>query len=289
MPRQSGPAAARNYGATKTRGDILLFIDSDVLVKEDTISRVAADFINNTEIAAVFGSYDDGPGEADFVSQFRNLLHHFIHQSSNQEAKTFWSGCGAVYREIFLKLKGFDEGWFSIEDIELGYRICNAGYRILLDKELQVKHLKHWGWRNWVKTDILYRAVPWSKLILSSGRFPHDLNLQTSHVISAFLVDLLILTIPLSFLETNNYFGIPLRTIFILLSLLLVITVIILNRSLYRFFLHKKGIKFTILSIPAHFFYYFYSSVAFTACWALSKLTRSIPRLKKLNPLERNR
>jgi len=38
MPHQSGPAAARNYGAHKALGEVLLFVDSDVLVQQETIT-----------------------------------------------------------------------------------------------------------------------------------------------------------------------------------------------------------------------------------------------------------
>ena len=281
MPHQSGPAAARNYGAQKARGDVLLFIDSDVLVQQETITLVAADFINNPDIVAIFGSYDDSPDASDFLSQFRNLFHHFIHQNSHQEAKTFWTGCGAIYKEIFYQLKGFDEDWFSIEDIELGHRIWDNGYRIMLDKEIQVKHLKQWGLKNWLKTDILYRAVPWSQLILSSGYMPWDLNLQTPHIISAVLVGLLTLTTFLIFLNPINLFGVHLNVILLILSFLLIFTIIILNRGLYGFFLQKRGIKFTILAIPIHFIYYFYSGVAFTLSLTLHKLDNLIPGFRK--------
>ena len=50
-------------------------------------------------IAAVFGSYDDEPGAPNLVSQYRNLLHHFVHQTGRTEASTFWTGCGAVRRD----------------------------------------------------------------------------------------------------------------------------------------------------------------------------------------------
>src|SRR5687767_9347944 len=75
--RQSGPAAARNIAAEKARGDILLFIDADVVVKGDTIAKVAASFERDPEISALFGSYDDAPGEKNFLSQYKNLQHHF--------------------------------------------------------------------------------------------------------------------------------------------------------------------------------------------------------------------
>src|SRR3990172_4044936 len=258
MPHQSGPAAARNYGSQKAQGEILLFVDSDVLVQQETITRVAADFMNNPDIAAIFGSYDDSPDASDFLSQFRNLFHHFIHQNSHREAKTFWTGCGAINKEIFFQLKGFDEGWFSIEDIELGHRI-------------------------WLKTDILPRAVPWSRLILSSGHLPWDLNLKTPHIISAVLVGLLTLTTFLIFLNPINLLGMHLNIILLILSLLLILTLIILNRGLYAFFLQKRGVKFTILAIPIHFIYYFYSGVAFTLSWTLNKLDNLIPGFRKFN------
>ena len=50
LPSQSGPAAARNYGAKKAKGDILLFIDSDVLVKKETLAVVAKDFVKNPDL-----------------------------------------------------------------------------------------------------------------------------------------------------------------------------------------------------------------------------------------------
>ncbi len=75
LSRQSGPAAARNYAAKKAKGDILFFVDADVLVQKDTIARMVTDFNENPDIVAVFGSYDDKPAEGNFLSQYKNLSH----------------------------------------------------------------------------------------------------------------------------------------------------------------------------------------------------------------------
>jgi GT2 family glycosyltransferase len=179
---RQGPAHARNMGAKKATGDILFFFDADVTIPENAISRVVDTFQHNPELAALFGSYDDEPLEVNFLSQYKNLFHHYGHQTAKEEASTFWSGCGAIRREVFLTMGGFDEGYRgpTIEDVDLGYRLRKAGYRIRLVKELQVKHLKRWEVSSLLKADFLYRALPWTNLILNEGRFIDDLNVNLS-------------------------------------------------------------------------------------------------------------
>src|SRR5262245_14909514 len=41
MPANAGPAAARNSGARQATGDILVFVDSDVVVAPGALDRVA--------------------------------------------------------------------------------------------------------------------------------------------------------------------------------------------------------------------------------------------------------
>ena len=261
LSQQSGPAAARNYAAKKARGNILFFVDADVLIQKNTIARMVTNFNENPDIVAVFGSYDDKPEEGNFLSQYKNLTHHFIHQQSDKEAATFWAGCGAIRKEVFHKVGGYDQDRYpepSIEDIELGYRIKRNGLRIMLDKVLQVKHLKQWRFGSLLRADILCRAVPWSKLILESRERVNDLNLRRSHKISTALTGLSLGMLLFSFFEPRLLYC-------ILLSLSIIL---ILNYKYYSFFLRLKGAKFTALVFPMHLFHYFYSGVSFLLCWS---------------------
>lgn len=260
MSKNSGPAAARNFAAESANGDILLFVDADVVVKKDTLSKVAKRFEDHREISALFGSYDDEPGEQNFLSQYKNLQHHYVHQTSNPEASTFWAGLGAVRREAFLKVGGFDCERFaipSIEDIDLGVRLRNAGHRILLDRDIQAKHLKKWEIVSLVRTEIFCRAMPWSKLILTSQGMINDMNLKTNDRISAVFVALSLITIPFIFWQ-------PLLII-LLLAFLLIIA--FLNRNILKFFYTKKGFVFAVFTYPWQFFYFFYSGVTFVFSW----------------------
>ena len=278
LASRCGPAHARNRGARIAQGEIVLFLDSDILVRQDTVAHMVTTLRDNPGAVAVFGSYDDSPAAPDFLSQFRNLLHHFIHQHSHAEAETFWAGCGAIYREVFWHMQGFDALRYrepSIEDIELGLRMRNRGYRIRLDKTIQVKHLKRWEWRSWLKTDIFQRAVPWSQLFLETGSLPQDLNLRITHRVSAASVGLLALAVLLVFFQDLHVFGVSVPGLSFAMALALIVLLLVLNRKVYRFFSRKRGMKFMVFAIPLHFLYYFYSGLAFVACWMLYKTKHS--------------
>ncbi len=265
LMKNLGVAGARNQGARYAKGEILFFVDADVVVAADAISRVKKLFSEHPDVGAVFGSYDTLPRARGLVSQYRNLLHHYVHQKGNQEASTFWAGCGAVRRSVFLAVGGFNDGRFrkpSIEDIELGYRLRGAGHRILLDKGLQVTHLKRWTFASLLKTDIRSRAVPWSRLILESRQLPNDLNLTWGQRLSTLLIGLAGTMLLLSFLRIE------------LLSVAFVslLGIFGLNRGLYMFFLRERGVLFTAGCIPLHFLYFLYSGASYGYVWGSLQL-----------------
>jgi len=192
--KRMGPAFARNLAAKQATGEILFFIDSDVCAKADTLELIRDHFDSDPELDALMGSYDTDPYSPDFISQYRNLMHSFVHQTGAVKASTFWSGCGAIRRTVFQDHSGFSEDYArpAIEDIELGYRLVRDGKKILLDRSLLVTHLKKWTFVGLVKTDILDRGIPWTELILRDRFMPNDLNLQLSQRVSVALVFLLI-------------------------------------------------------------------------------------------------
>ena len=259
-PQNSGPAVARNLGAQVAMGDVLLFVDADVLVKPETVGQMAARFEKHPEVSAVFGSYDDEPGEKNFLSQYKNLQHHYVHQVSNPEAATFWSGLGAIRRDVFLHLGGFDDKKFdtpSIEDIELGFRLRRSGHRIMLDRSIQAKHLKKWAPLSHLRTEIFWRALPWSKLILETKGMINDMNLRVRDRVSAMLVALILVSMPFVLFYP--------ALLSVILAVLLAIAY--LNWGILSFFAAKRGIFFAVQAFFWQLLYFFYSGATFVVCW----------------------
>jgi GT2 family glycosyltransferase len=246
-PTAQGPAHARNKGAQAASGDVLFFLDADVLVHSDAIEKIVQWF-DPSEHAALIGSYDDAPDDDAFLSQYRNLLHHYTHQHGNEETITFWGACGAIRAEAFWAVGGFDADYErpSIEDIEFGHRLREAGYSIWLDPAVQVTHLKAWSADSMIKTDVLDRALPWTRLLLEQGTLPNDLNVRRKErwsTVAAFALPLFLLAsawVPaLSGLAAGMGFAF-----------------LLLNRSFYQYLRRKRGLWFSIKAIPWHWVYY---------------------------------
>lgn len=197
-PQHLGPAAARNLGARRAGGDVIVFVDADVEVHEDAFGRIRNAFDRDQTLAAIFGSYDDAPGADGIVSDFRNLLHHHVHHQGAGIATTFWAGLGAIRREVFLGVGGFDEDRFplaSVEDIELGMRLHERGERVVLDPGIQGKHLKRWTLSSMTKTDLLRRGIPWLRLMFERRSQSTALNLGWKHQIGTAASLLLVASI----------------------------------------------------------------------------------------------
>lgn len=255
--KNAGPAAARNLGARLARGEFLFFFDSDVSVQPTAIEQAIKLFDENPELAAVFGAYTVEPMYNNFFTVYKNLVHHFTHYISRKRVHTFWAGCGAIRKDVFFKLGGFDEGYSApcVEDIELGYRLTENGYKVKLDPSIQVTHGKRYNLKSLIMSDLKFRAIPWARLLAVKNTFYPDLNLRIENVISGIIIGLLIpLCIILALPSTN-----------LLLPLLVTLPIVylLLNFHIFSFVLKRKGLLFLLKFIPMYTLTYIYSIIGF--------------------------
>jgi glycosyltransferase involved in cell wall biosynthesis len=264
--KPQGPSYARNRGVEAARGDVIVFIDADVCVHRETLGRFAKIFAENPGFSAVFGSYDAAPPAPGLVSQYRNLLHHWVHQQNGGDAETFWAGCGAIRREVFLEAGMYDEWHFSrpqIEDIELGHRLKALGHRISLDPDIQATHLKHWTLSNMIATDFRDRGVPWTRLLIQRGIISksQSLNLRLIERVNTVLVWLGAMSAVVTLGARDARW--------LILAAVLWLPVLWFNRRLYGFFWKHRGFWFALRAVPLHLVYYFLNGMAVGWGWLI--------------------
>jgi GT2 family glycosyltransferase len=252
-----GPALARNRGAAAARGDALMFVDADVCVHADALRRVIEIFQRESDVTAVFGAYDSAPAARGLISQYRNLLHRYVHLRDAGDAATFWAGCGAIRAEVFARCGGFDEALVhaSIEDIELGYRMSALGHRIVLDPEVQARHLKRWTLRSLIATDVRQRGIPWMRLLMSQKARPAaTLNIRVSEQVCTGLV-------VLGCLAVFGWLWSGAATWLAVAAGALAAT-LALNGPLLAWFARQRGWRFALCSVPLRLLYYVLNAVS---------------------------
>lgn len=254
MRAQSGAACARNAGAQAACGEILFFLDADTCVNRETLPKILACFRGDPSLGALFGAYDDQPTQRNFYSQYRNLLHCYVHRESSGPACTFWTGCGAIRRSTFVKYGGFDESPWNVDDIEFGNRLANDGVRIELHPDITVCHQKRWTFLSTLRTDLFLRGVPWTLLILREQRIPNVLNVSYANRVSVALVTLAILI---------SLVGLG-RTTALDFSAACLFSTACINTRFYQFLWKRRGPVFAARAIPAHLLHFAVCALSFS-------------------------
>lgn len=257
VPGPSGPAVARNRAAAVAAGDVLVFVDADVVVAAEALPGMCRRLDDEAGLDGVFGAYDLAPAERNFMSQYRNLSHAYVHEVGDTRASTFWAGLGAVRADAFRSVGGFDERFTrpSIEDIELGYRLVAAGYSLRLDSTFRGRHLKRWTLASSIATDVRARGIPWTQLIHRSGALSNDLNTTVRLRLSVALTAALTASLAAAIVQ-------PWAAA---VAAALLAAVIGLNHSYYRWFARTRGLLFAVAVIPVHLVHHFCNGISFVA------------------------
>ncbi|MCK5115959.1 MAG: glycosyltransferase family 2 protein [Candidatus Aegiribacteria sp.] len=143
-PARGGPAIARNAGAEKAEGDIILFLDSDVVVPPDLVERISEGFNADSSTVAVQTVYSPHCPAEDMVSRYQNFYYyHSLTSIKGNSTATFATWCAAIKRETFIDIGGFNTSIPepTVEDEELGYEIADRGQKIVLERNIRVTHL----------------------------------------------------------------------------------------------------------------------------------------------------
>ena len=257
--RAFATAYARNRGAEVARGASIVFLDSDVRVYPQTLEQFLRVFDTQPDTAAVIGSYDTALQSNGLVSGYRNLLHHFYHHRSGNEAQVFWAGCGAIRASAFRYAGMFDEWSFprpQLEDIDLGARLLALGYRITRRAEIEATHLKAWTLLQLLRTELLDQGLPWMRVVsqrTATARVGGATVRSIEYANTALTWGAFVSAIVSALSRSPLWAGI---------AGVLLCGILINTRDQLRFFAAVRGVRFALETIPIDLLCYLVNGVA---------------------------
>lgn len=145
--RKCGTAYARNRGAEVARGDLLAFVDADVLVNPDTLPRMMRELAESPDVDAVTASHDQPQASDKWLAQYWKLLHRFGEQSQGTSANVA-SPCCVIRKDAFMSVGMYDEWRFltsPLEGVELGSRLKRSGRAAILYREAAANPVRDWN------------------------------------------------------------------------------------------------------------------------------------------------
>lgn len=141
VQKNQGPAAARNAGAQKAKGDILVFTDSDCELDPNFLRNLTAPF-QQPEITGAQGAYKTR--QPEFMAHFGQIEIETRYELLARSSFIDFIGtyAAAYRREIFINNQGFDTQFrlASGEDTEFSYKLQKQGHRLVFCPDAIVYH-----------------------------------------------------------------------------------------------------------------------------------------------------
>jgi len=238
-------AATRNTGAKNAKADILVFLDSDVVIERDTLQRFA-DAYKNPEVKYYQAINSKKPANKGFGPELLALRWHFL--TYKLEKSSVHSLYFSILKKVFLEHNGFDERFKGLgaEEFELGQRL-EKDVELITDKSLQLKH-------NFQKViprakSLLKRTARYSLMFLFRTKKFESETGTPNEVLSAFVAFLafLVFLAGLAAIPLAQ----PLSFNLLAIAVFLLIAHIIINLKFYEFLIENKSILYAIAAIPS--------------------------------------
>jgi Glycosyl transferase family 2 len=259
-----GPAYARNRGAELAQGEIVAFVNPDVLVEPNTLPAMLSILAENSGIDAVSASREDSP-DANFVSQYWNLLLRFGEQRHSGAVGDLASGCSAMRRSVLMSAGMYDEWRFGsgcLEGLELGQRLHRGAHGVLVSRNIQVMHLKEWSVRSvcrevWSRSRMLTRSLGYQS---TRAVVPSEVVITLTRAMPPVFAAVSVIALSGAFLPEPSWQA---------KATIAMVGILVANLPVYRYYAEMRGLAFAICAAPLHFVTQSLAAIALLSGWVL--------------------
>jgi len=193
--QNQGMSIARQVGMQAAKGEVIVCIDSDVIINTDSLQEIKDFFKKNSDVSAVTGILSKVHPNRNFFSQYKNLYMHFIFKDLNREITFLYGSINAVRREV---IDLFEPDFSSYgEDTYYGMCLTSHQKRIYFMRNLEVVHLKKFDFAKFVKNDffipffwarLVFKFGGWKQLGKKKSGFAHASKKQIACIILAPMI-----------------------------------------------------------------------------------------------------
>ncbi|WP_456474773.1 glycosyltransferase family 2 protein [Candidatus Pyrohabitans sp.] len=239
LERQLGPSVARNLGAEKSKGEVLLFIDADCVLARDTLKLVNRAMSNGAHV--IGGTYTKiPPFSQGFFSIFQSVYVNYC-ETKHEEADYLATHCLAIDARLFRQSGGFIRNSLmghttSVEDVEFSHRLKRSGYALRVDPGIEVGHIFNFNLFKSLK-NAARKSMYWTLYSLRN----RDIFADSGAASAELKVNVAMFFATLAMLLSWALFGTPLA-----LALLPQLFNLYISRNLIRSFYNAKGLGFAI-------------------------------------------
>lgn len=162
LQHNRGPAAARNAGVAKARGELIVFIDDDVVPEPSLLRAHLAAHQGLGDQSVVIGPMLDPPDHtmSPWVSWEQAMLAKQYDDMSagkyTATARQFYTGNASVRRQYLLAVGGFDTEFRRAEDVELAFRLEDLGIEFHFEPNARAWHYAERSYDSWKSAAYLY-------------------------------------------------------------------------------------------------------------------------------------
>jgi GT2 family glycosyltransferase len=157
-----GAAAARNFGVEEARGELILFVDDDVVPEPDLIrTHINAHQAYSEEMVVIGAMLTPPDFKLDPWSRWlqERLAEQYADMIAGEwepTARQFYTGNASIKRRFLLEYGGFDARFMRAEDVELAYRLADHGLHFVFEPDAIGYHYEQRSFASWIKIPYAY-------------------------------------------------------------------------------------------------------------------------------------